>query len=184
MISPVADWRRACSRSSTTGGTSSSGLSIPTFTAGDHQPAAVSDGDRHPYAARAADDDPRDQCARQGQARRPGARRCRRFPPGPGQKCGAVDPTANLGGDPVARLPGLPQRTPPPGAPTARAKLMQPEREQSLIAHISDRPTAVSRLNGIVLRMRGPPSATRSTGHGVVGVARRRTTPWRARIPW
>ena len=37
---------------------------------GDHQPPAVPDGDRDPHASRPANDDPRDELARQGRARR------------------------------------------------------------------------------------------------------------------
>src|SRR5208283_6026772 len=80
----------------------------------------------------AANDDPRDEFARQGRARRPGACGRRRLPAGPGQKCGAVDPPANMASDLVARLPGLPQRPPPPRPAPPRAKLMQPKREKSL----------------------------------------------------
>jgi len=68
--------------------------------------SAIATRTRH--APRAANDDPRDQFARQGQARRQGARGRRRVPARPGQKCGAVDPPSDLAGDPVARLPGLP----------------------------------------------------------------------------
>ena len=99
---------------------------------GDHQPSPVPDGDRHPHPSCAANDDPRDELARQGRARRPGACGRRRLPAGPGQKCGAVDPPANMASDLVARLPGLPQRPPPPRPAPPRAKLMQPKREKSL----------------------------------------------------
>src|SRR5271166_4424423 len=99
---------------------------------GDHQPSPVPDGDRHPHPSCAANDDPRDELARQGRARRPGACGRRRLPAGPGQKCGAVDPPANMASDLVARLPGIPQRPPPPRPAPPRAKLMQPKREKSL----------------------------------------------------
>ena len=119
---------------------------------GDHQPPAVPDGDRHPHAARTANDDPCNEFARHGPARRSGARRRRRLPAGPRQKCGAVDPPANLASDPVARLPGLPQRTPPPRPAPPRANLMQPKREMSLTARTSHRPTAVSRVKAAGIR--------------------------------
>src|SRR5208282_3618818 len=98
-------------------------------------------------AACPANDDPRHKLARQGQARRQGACGRRRVPARLGQKCGAVDPPANLAGDPVARLPGVPQRPPAPRAAPPRAKLMQPKREKSQTAKTSDRPTAVFRVN-------------------------------------
>ncbi len=47
---------------------------------GGHQPAAVPLGDRHAHAACTANDDPRDQFSRQGQARRQGACGRRRVP--------------------------------------------------------------------------------------------------------
>ena len=97
----------------------------------DHQPAAVPVGDRDAHAPRAANDDPRDQFARQGQARRQGARGRRRIPARPGQKCGAVDAPAKMAGDPVARVSGLPQRPPPARPAPPRAKLMQPQRAKS-----------------------------------------------------
>ena len=100
---------------------------------GDHQPSAVPDGDRHPHASCAANDDPRDELARQGRARRPGACGRRRLPAGPGQKCGAVDPPANMASDLVARLPGLPQRPPPPRpAPPMSVLTQQPQIETPL----------------------------------------------------
>ena len=68
--------------------------------------------------------------ARQGRARRKGACSRRRIPARLGQKCGAVDAPANMAGDPVARLPGVPQRTPPARPAPPRAKLMQPQREK------------------------------------------------------
>src|SRR5208282_5230191 len=86
--------------------------------------------------------------ARQGQARRQGACGRRRVPERPDQKCGAVDPPADMAGDPVACLPSVPQRTPAPRAAPPRAKLMQPKREKSQTAKTSDRPTAVFRLTG------------------------------------
>ena len=96
-----------------------------------HQPALVSVGHRDARAARAANYDPRDEFARQSKARRQDARGCSRLPPRLGQKCGAVDTPAKMAGDPVARLPGVPQWPPAPGAAAARAKLMQPERANS-----------------------------------------------------
>ena len=48
-----------------------------------------------------------------------------------GPKCGAVDPPADMAGDPVARLPGVPQRPPAPSAAAPRAQFMQPKREKS-----------------------------------------------------
>src|SRR5208282_1469751 len=89
--------------------------------------------------------------ARQGQARRQGACGRRRVPERPDQKCGAVDPPADMAGDPVACLPSVPQRTPAPRAAPPRAKLMQPKREKSQTAKTSDRPTAVFRLNARLL---------------------------------
>jgi hypothetical protein len=50
-------------------------------------------------------------------------------------------------GDPVARLPGIPQRPPPPRPAPPRAHLMQPKRERPLTTKTSHRPTAVSRMN-------------------------------------
>src|SRR5271165_2801357 len=115
---------------------------------GDHQPSPVPDGDRHPHPSCAANDDPRDELARQGRARRPGACGRRRLPAGPGQKCGAVDPPANMASDLVARLPGIPQRPPPPRPAPPRAKLMQPKREKSLTPkrHIGQLPFLGSSL--------------------------------------
>ena len=70
----------------------------------------------------AANDHPRDQFARQGQARRQGARGRRRIPAKPGQKCGAVDGPAKMAGDPVATfqafLNGRLLRAPPRLAPS------------------------------------------------------------------
>ena len=88
---------------------------------GHYQPALVSVGRRDARAARAANDDPRDEFARQSQTRRQGARGCSRLPAGLGQKCGAVDAPAKMAGDPVARLPGVPQWPPAPRAAAARA---------------------------------------------------------------
>ena len=93
-------------------------------------------------------DDPRDQLARQGQARRSSACGRRRFPAGPGQKCGAVHPPGNLAGDPVARLPSLPQRPSPARPAPPRPKLMQPKREKPQTAKNVRSPTAGFRLNG------------------------------------
>ena len=115
---------------------------------GDHQPSAVPDRDRDPYAPRAANDDPRDQLTRHGQARPSSACRRRRVPARPGQKCGAVHPPGNLAGDPVARLPGLPQRPPPARPAPSRAQLMQPKREKPQTHQTSHRPTAGFRLTG------------------------------------
>ena len=54
---------------------------------GDHQPAFVSVGHRDAHAACPANHDPRHELARQGQARRQGARGRRRVPARPGPKC-------------------------------------------------------------------------------------------------
>ena len=103
----------------------------------------------------AANDDPRDEFARQSQARRQGARGCSRLPAGLGQKCGAVDASAKMAGDPVARLPGVPQWPPAPGAAMARANLMQPERAKSRNPAASRPSTAVFRLKSPELDGRG-----------------------------
>ena len=126
-------------------------LADPASIARDHQPSPVPDGDRHPHPSCAANDDPRDELARQGRARRPGACGRRRLPAGPGQKCGAVDPPANMASDLVARLPGIPQRPPPPRPAPPRPKLMQPKREKSLTPkrHIGQLPFL--RLNAIAM---------------------------------
>ena len=115
----------------------------------DHQPAAVSLGDRDPHPARAANNDPRDEFARQSRTRRPGARSRRRVPARPGQKCGAVNPPRHLAGDLIAGFPGAPQRPPPPPPAPPRTELMQPKREKSQTAKASDPPTAVFRFIGI-----------------------------------
>src|SRR5271165_1640658 len=98
------------------------------------------------HAARAANDHPRDQRARQGRARRQGARRRRRLPARPGFKCGAVDPPAKMARHPLARLPGLPQRKAPAAAAPPRPKLMQPQREKPQTAKTSEPPSAVFRM--------------------------------------
>ena len=112
---------------------------------GHYQPALVSVGRRDARAARAANDDPRDEFARPSQTRRQGARGCSRLPAGLGQKCGAVDSPAKMAGDPVARLPGVPQWPPAPRAAAARADLMQPDRAKSQNPAASRRSTAVFR---------------------------------------
>jgi hypothetical protein len=43
-------------------------------------------------------------------------------------------PAWKMASDPVARLPGVPQRPPPPGAAPPRAKLMQPQRAKTQTA--------------------------------------------------
>src|SRR5271166_5089610 len=135
---------------------------------GDHQPSPVPDGDRHPHPSCAANDDPRDELARQGRARRPGACGRRRLPAGPGQKCGAVDPPANMASDLVARLPGIPQRPPPPRPAPPRAKLMQPKREKSLTPkrHIGQLPFLGLRTlsRALPLASATTPPLTRLTG--------------------
>ncbi len=94
---------------------------------GDHQPAAVPVGGRDANAPCPADHDPRRQLSRQGEARGARARRRRRLPAWTGEKCGAVDPPANMARHPLARLPGVPRRPPAPRAAAARAVLMQPK---------------------------------------------------------
>ncbi len=99
---------------------------------GDHQPAAVSIGHhRDAHAARAADDAPRDERARKGETRGASAGGGRGLPARPGRKCGAVDRAAKMARDPVAGLPGLPERPPAARPAPPGARLMQPHREKS-----------------------------------------------------
>ena len=85
----------------------SSGRAGPAY-GGDHQPAIVFACHRHADAACEANDDHRDEFARQGDSRREGASRCRHFSTRTCKKCGAVDAPATLAANPLASLPSFP----------------------------------------------------------------------------
>jgi hypothetical protein len=117
-----------------------------------HQPTAAVARNRPKGAPCATDHDQKRQLACPVGSRRQGASRRRTVLASPGPKCGAVDETATLAGNPRQSLPGLSQRQTfaPPAA--TRAKLTQLVIEKRQTQPSQSISTAVFRFNGSAIR--------------------------------